>query len=341
MNAPPVRYTRTADGVSIAWKSVGDGPALVSLPTIPWSHLEIEWSFPEYSEWYTALGKGRRLIRYDNRGSGLSQQTICDFSREGHLRDIEAVTSAAGVAECVLFAGFTGGLVALAYAARHPEKVTALVLWCTWARGPDMRIPRVSAVQDMLPQDWEVYTETISHLLLGWSAGEPVRRFAAYLRDCVSQPVAHAIFHEYREMGAADILQEVRCPVLVLHRRNVPLPAVSLASDLVAELPDGRLTLLEGSSGAPYLGDMAEVIRAIDGFLSEQAAASYPDGLTAREVEVLRLIAAGRSNRDIADHLVISTNTVARHISNIFAKTRAANRAEAASYANRHRLVPW
>jgi pimeloyl-ACP methyl ester carboxylesterase/DNA-binding CsgD family transcriptional regulator len=341
MDAPPVRYTKTSDGVNVAWQSVGDGPALVSLPTIPFSHLEIEWSFPEYRAWYGALAKGRRLVRYDNRGSGLSQQAIVDFSLDGHMADLHAVWAASGAGECALFAGFTAGPVALAYAAHHPDNVTAVVLWCTWVRGPDMRIPRVSAVQDMLPQDWEIYTETLAHLLLGWSAGEPARRFAAYLRECVTQPVAHAIFHEYRELSAADLLPRVHCPVLVLHRRSVPFPAISLATDLVSELSDGRLTVLEGGSGAPYLGDMDEVVRAIDGFLAENEHAAYPDGLTEREIEVLRLIATGNSNRDIADRLVISTNTVARHISNIFAKTRVANRAEAASYANRHRLVPW
>jgi DNA-binding CsgD family transcriptional regulator len=341
MEAPPVRYARTADGVSIAWQSIGEGPALVHLPTIPFSHLEIEWTFPEYQQWYRALGNGRRLVRYDNRGSGLSHQAICDFSLAGHVDDLDTVMRVVGLAETALFAGFTAGPVALAYAVRYPEKVTAVVLWCTWARGIEMRIPRVSAVQDMLPQDWEIYTETMAHLLLGWSAGEPARRFAAYMRDCVTQPVAHAIFHEYREMSVGDVLTQVRCPVLLLHRRSVPFPSVSLATDLVAELSDGRLALLEGSSGAPYLGDMDEVVRAVDGFLAEREKAAYPDGLTAREVEVLRLIAAGKSNREIADHLVISSNTVARHISNIFTKTRAANRAEAASYANRHRLVPW
>jgi pimeloyl-ACP methyl ester carboxylesterase len=155
MDAPPVRYTKTADGVSVAWQSVGDGSALVSLPTIPFSHLEIEWSFPEYRDWYGALGKGRRLVRYDNRGSGLSNQATNDFSLDGHLADLDGVLTAAGLGECTLFAGFAAGPVALSYAAHHPEKVTSVILWCTWARGTDMRIPRVSAVQDMLPQDWE------------------------------------------------------------------------------------------------------------------------------------------------------------------------------------------
>ena len=337
----PVRLTRAADGVAIAWQAAGEGAPLISLPTIPFSHLELEWSFPEYDAWYRALGRGRRLIRYDNRGSGLSQQTRCNFSLEGHLMDLDAVQSAAATGDAVLFAGFTAGPVALAYAARWPDRVRALVLWCTWAHGPDMRIPRVSAIQDMLPQDWEVYTETLAHVLLGWSAGEPARRFASYLRECVTQPVAHAIFHEYRELSAVDDLPAVRRPVLVLHRRELAFPPLTLATDLAAGLPDARLHVLEGNSGAPYLGATDEVLRAIEDFIREVPAGPYPDGLTEREVEVLRLIAVGKTNRDIADQLVISQNTVARHISNIFTKTGASNRAEAASYANRHRLVPW
>lgn len=341
MGAAPIRVTRSHDGAAIAWQSIGDGPPLISLPTIPFSHLERESEFPEYRAWYAALASGRRLIRYDNRGSGLSEHGRGGFTLEAHLADLEAVQSAAGVTTAALFAGFTAGPVALAYAATRPQQVSAIVLWCTWAHGPDMRIPRVSAIQDMLPQDWEIYTETLAHVLLGWSVGEPARRFAAYLRECVSQPVAHAIFHEYRELSAAPMLQDVRCPVLVLHRAALAFPSVSLSTELVASLPDGRLTVLEGSSGAPYLGDTDAVSRAIDGFLAETMQPAFPDGLTAREVEVLRLIAVGKSNREIAAQLVISANTVARHISNIFAKTGVANRAEAASYANRHHLVPW
>lgn len=119
-----------------------------------------------------------------------------------------------------------------------------------------------------------------------------------------------------------------------------PMASLELSQELAARIPNAELVILEGDHINPFEGDLDGFLRVIDAFLEgTPAAGGYPDGLTSREVEVLRLVAAGRSNREIAASLVLSERTVARHVTNIYGKTGAGSRAEATAYALRHGLA--
>jgi DNA-binding NarL/FixJ family response regulator len=114
-----------------------------------------------------------------------------------------------------------------------------------------------------------------------------------------------------------------------------------MSKELAARIPNAELAILEGEHITPYEGDFDALLKRIEQFLqSAPPDGSHPDGLTPREVQVLRLVAAGRSNRDIANELVLSERTVARHITNIYGKTGANSRADATAYAFRHSLGP-
>jgi DNA-binding NarL/FixJ family response regulator len=164
-------------------------------------------------------------------------------------------------------------------------------------------------------------------------------------------------------MGEFDItalLPSVKTPTLALHRSGIPWLPVDIARELASRIPNARLTILEGESTAPYLGDTEAAARAIDAFISEgeerrtarweagaavteqeeaRSGRAYRDGLTAREVEVLRHLAGGRTNSEIAEELFVSVRTVERHVANIYAKTGARGRANATAYALTHNLV--
>jgi DNA-binding CsgD family transcriptional regulator len=167
-------------------------------------------------------------------------------------------------------------------------------------------------------------------------------------------------------MGTFDVtplLPQVRAPALILHRRDIPWLPVELARQLAARLPDARLALVPGESTAPYLGDTEAIARAIDEFLAGDAEIPHqppsdatngrrtapvpgrrsrrdnPDGLTARQVEVLRLLAGGRTNQEIAGELSLSVRTVERHVFNIYGKIGARGRADATAYTLRHGLL--
>src|SRR3972149_4835559 len=131
---PRIQYAKTADGVSIAFWTLGEGMPLLHMPTIPMSHLEVEWQNPGYRGWYERLATNRKLVRYDGRGSGLSDRDVAGYSVDTHILDLEAVVDRIGLQRFALFALLHAGPVAVVYAARYPERVSRLLLWCASAR---------------------------------------------------------------------------------------------------------------------------------------------------------------------------------------------------------------
>ncbi len=267
---PRIQYARTADGVSIAYYTLGEGMPLVAMPSPPLSHLELEWQNPEYRRWHEWLAEKRMVVRYDDRGSGLSDRDVTDFSLEAHLLDLDAVVERLGLDRFALFAPIHSGPVGIAYAARHPERVSYLILWCTYAQHSDYaRVPQVQATRSLIDKDWETYTETVAHSRFGWSEGEAARQLAALMRECVTQQTAQAVYAAMNEFDVTALLPQVRSPALVLHRRQVPAPDVGVARTLASAMPEAQLALQEGTSLASYLGDTDSVLQAIDEFLGE------------------------------------------------------------------------
>jgi len=172
---------------------------------------------------------------------------------------------------------------------------------------------------------------------------------ARLMRECVSQESAKNYFAVIRAFDVVPILPEVCTPTLVLHRESIPYPEPEVARHLASAIPDARLMLLAGASLAPYLEDKEEALAAVEEFVlksgkpgaqptppSTIATAPVAGNLTPREVEVLRLIATGRTNAEISRELVLSMRTVARHITNIYGKIGARGKADATAYAIRH-----
>ena len=135
---PRIRYATTADGVSIAFWTLGEGEPLVYMAGGPWGHVEL-WDIPQCRSWYERLAQQRMLVRYDVRGTGWSERDVSDHSLDALVADAEAVVERLGLDRFAMFGAFDAGPVAIAYAARHPERVSHLILWCSWARSSDMR----------------------------------------------------------------------------------------------------------------------------------------------------------------------------------------------------------
>jgi len=280
---PRIQYAQTADGVSIAFWTLGEGPALLHMPLI-FSHIQLEWQIPECRRWYERLAQKRKLIRYDYRGGGLSERNVTDFTVDALVLDVGAVVDRLGLERFALIGPQHSGPAAIAYAARHPERVSHLLLWGAYARASDwLRSPQVQAVRALMGQDWTFYTETVAHTLLGWSEGEPARRYAALIRESITPEFLQAVaIPAMNEVDVTPFLPQLRSPTLVLSRRRYTLD-VDVARGLASRIPEARLALLEGESGAPYLGDMEAVLAAIDEFLGEgeegAAAAEQPEGM--------------------------------------------------------------
>ena len=355
---PHIRYAPTADGVSIAFWTLGEGAPLVYMAGGPWSHVEL-WDTLQCRRWYERLAQKRMLVRYDVRGTGWSERNVSDHSLDVLVADVEAVVDRLDLDRFGMFGAFDAGPVAIAYAARHPERVSHLMLWCSWARTSDIRSPRIRAWLGLLDQDWELMTDTCAHLALGWPAGEVGRHAAQRLRESVTPEAARAALEAMGQFDVTSLLPRLEAPTLVLHRSDIPWLPVDIARELASRIPDARLTVVEGESTAPYLGDTEAVASAIDEFLGEgakgrtvrweagpgteaersRAARAYPDGLTAREVEVLRRLAGGKTNNEIAEELYVSVRTVERHVANIYSKVGTRGRANATAYALTHHLI--
>ena len=339
-----VRYATSLDSTSIAYWSIGSGPPLLYAIGGPWNQLEL-WTAPECQHWYERLTENRRVIRYDMRGTGLSQRDVSNFSLDAEIEDLEAVSDSLGFEGFDLFGGVGGAPIALAFAAKYPERVGRLIIWCGWARAADVVSAKIRAWSGLIEQDWDLLAETCAQLVLGWSGGDLGRLAAENLKGAITPAVMQAALAATRQFDVTPLLENIKAPTLVLHRDNVSWIPVSVAQELTSQVPNSHLIVLEGESPTPYLGDMEGVIQVIDEFLAEgkvegqPVAPSYPDGLTRREVEVLQLVAGGMTNSEIANELFLSVRTVERHIGNVYGKINARGRADATAYALTHHLV--
>jgi pimeloyl-ACP methyl ester carboxylesterase/DNA-binding CsgD family transcriptional regulator len=337
---PAVRYVRTRDGVNIAYCTHGTGPALVQMPSFPVSNLQIEWRSRRYRSWWEKLAFDKTLVRYDCRGAGLSDRDVKDYSLPALVGDLEAVVDKLALEKFALLGFGHLGPAAITYATQHPERVSHLILWYTYARGVDYsRAPRIEAGRSLIEKDWQLYTELEGHRATGGLGGSAAQRYTAFLRQSVSPAGLSAAFMAIRSVDVTGLLARVKVPTLVMHRRQSSL-AVDVARELAASIPDARLVLLEGGPPAPFIADADTMIAEMRSFLTDQPLSrSLPDGISPREGEVLGLIAAGRSNREIAEAFGISERTVARHITNLYQKIGARNKADATAYALRNNLV--
>jgi len=340
MDAPPVQYVTTSDGQSIAYAVSGEGRPLVLIPS-PFSHIGAYWRRESwYRPWLQGLAARFRLIQFDARGQGLSSRGLPDTTSISDLeRDLEAVMDVLNPGPAVLMGHGGSCHVAVRYAAAHPERISALILAATSVRNDAWSN---ALYEGVVLESWESFL-----LSQGAASGTQtdVQETLARLNETVTQADFLVRWRALRPSDLTNVLPRLRIPALVLHPRGfVGLP-FDEAVQIAAALPNARLIPTEGAS--PY-GELEQGMAAIEHFLAENAAPgdldtgtreAMSDGLSGREIEVLRLVAAGKSNAQIAAELVISQNTVIRHVSNIFAKTGVANRTEAAGYARNHGLA--
>jgi class 3 adenylate cyclase len=281
---PRIQYAKTADGVSIAFWTLGEGAPFVLMPWIPWSHIQVEWQIPACRRWSERLAEKRKLVRYDGRGTGLSDRNVADYSFDAHVLDLQAVVERLGVQRFVLTGPVSAAPVAIAYAARYPKAVSQLVLWCPWWWSRERRAQALWALSK--GGDWELYTEAVAYASLGWSAGEEAHRYAAYLRECTTLEAARAIFRALAEFDVMAELSQVRSLTLIVQRRQVTaVPGLEFAKGLTSGMWDARLALLEGEALFWWVGDVEAVLAAIDEFLgegdkaTEAAAGPLPEGM--------------------------------------------------------------
>jgi pimeloyl-ACP methyl ester carboxylesterase/DNA-binding CsgD family transcriptional regulator len=346
-----IRYAEL-DGASIAWAAVGSGPPLIMGGW--WSsHLELDWRNPVFRRFVGALAEHRTIIRYDRPGAGVSDRGVMPArSLEEEVATLEAVVDVAapGPGPLSLFGGSSGGGVASLFAARHPERVDRLVLYAAYARGAELAPPAArEAMLAIIDQHWGLGSRVLADLFLPDATAEERDEFVEFQRRTASRDVALASLRAVYEFDASGHLGDVLAPTLVLHRRHDRAIPFALGKDVASRIRNARFVALEGDDHYPWRGDSAAVVRETLAFLGVPAEGLQPSAggaagagtarLTEREREVLRLVARGETDAEIAARLVLSAHTVHRHIANIRTKLGVPSRTAAAAWALRNELI--
>ena len=267
MEQPRFQYARTSDGVSIAYRTIGEGKPLVGVTTGPWG-IAMESQNRGYRRWYERLSRSRMVILYDMRGTGLSSGVV-DWSIDAQVRDLGALADHLELDSLDLVGPPFGGPVAIAYAARHPERVSHLILWCAWARTKDaMGSPQAQAMLALLDHDWEVFTEMLSYMIFGWESGAEAHELAVAFRENVKQEQLRTYINAFLEFDVSDLLAQVQPPTLVVQSRTAAIPTVDVAQGLASRIPNARLVLVNGPA-IPWAGDMEAHARAFEEFLGD------------------------------------------------------------------------
>jgi pimeloyl-ACP methyl ester carboxylesterase/DNA-binding CsgD family transcriptional regulator len=342
-----IRFCTSGDRVKLAYALSGEGPPLAMSAT--WlTHLEHQWRSLAWRPWLEAFSQTHTVLRYDSRGCGLSDREIVDVSFESWVRDFESVVDAAGFERCALLATCWGGPVAIEYAARHPERVSRLVLYGTYARGRAKRVELPQQVEKarLLLELTQLGWGKENHALLQiWAAQfqpggtlEHLRSWSEQQRAATSAEMAVRLLEIGWNVDVTQAARRVACPALVVHaERDVVVP-VAEARRLAGLIPNCRFVQLDSDNHMPLAEEPAwsRLLMEVRGFLDEPDTARAPgrsalplEELTRRERNVLECIARGLDNSEIAALLGLSEKTVRNHITRVFDKLGVEHRYQA------------
>ena len=348
MSRQRIRYVRTSDGIQLAWAEAGSGPPLVKAAN--WlTHLEYDWDSPVWRHWIQFFSGHFRYVRYDERGSGMTDWRTGDLSLDRWVEDIESVVEAAGLSEPFALLGISqGAAVCVAYAARHPERVLSLVLYGGYARGwthrPDAPgRAEYEAIIELTRSGWgkenPAFRQVFTSRFIPGGSAEQLAWWNDLCRKTTNPEIAAKLFQARADLSVMDLLGSVRTPTLVIHARG----------DQVCPIAEGRL-LASGIAGAEFvelesrnhvLLEQEPAWQRFRETVLEFLGVAAPRGgehpafgaLSPREREILALISEGLGNADIGERLAISEKTVRNHVSNLFDKLGVWTRAQAIVFA--------
>jgi len=251
-----IQYCTTKDGVRIAYAVTGEGSPIIR--TSHWlTHLQHDFSSPVWKHVMIGLARHHRLVRYDPRGEGMSQRTCDDVSFEGWMKDLEAVAEATGFPRFALFGCSQGAATAVAYAVRHPERVSHLILYGGFARGimergdPEMKA-RLDLSTALIRQGWgrrhPAHRQWFTTTFLPEGSADQYRWFNKLQKVSASPEMAARHLETAAHMNITELLAKVKVPTLVFHCREDCLVPMEYGEELAASIPGAKLVPLEGAN---------------------------------------------------------------------------------------------
>jgi pimeloyl-ACP methyl ester carboxylesterase/DNA-binding CsgD family transcriptional regulator len=331
-----IRFARSADGVGIAYAVHGSGPPLL-IDACWLSHLQFDWESPVWRHFLVEIGKFATVIRYDERGHGLSDWGVTDHNLEVRVADLEAVVADAGLDRFALMAMAQGGPVAIEYAARHPERLTRLMFYGSYAGAQAAATPEEleldAAYDAMIKVGWarptSEFRRVFSSMMIPGGTEEQMRWLDDLQRRACDTETAVLSREQRKSTDSTWRLSELDLPTLVIHSRGERMIEFHHARHLAANIRGARLVGLDSNNHIVLADEPAwpVLVREVREFLEpdrELTPAVVGDDVTAlispRELDILRLAAAGDDNEAIAAELFLSIRTVERHLQNVYAK---------------------
>ena len=280
-----IKFCSTSDGVSLAYSAVGTGPQIVRVLG-HFTHLQVEWEWPDLRRFWEHLAERHTVVRYDGRGIGLSDPYTGEFTEETRQCDLDAVLTAIGSEKTVLLGISEGGWTAATYAIQHPEHITHLILYGAYCRGaqarpgydPDEDQALVTLIRKGWGRDTPAFRQLFTSQFFRSDADPRLIAHFIELQRLSADPDTAARYHEscHRRADGRDLFRQLRIPVLVLHSREDLAVSADEGRLLASIIPGSQLVLLP--SGTHYFPADTEVVtkavRAIARFLSGPEARS-------------------------------------------------------------------
>jgi pimeloyl-ACP methyl ester carboxylesterase/DNA-binding CsgD family transcriptional regulator len=332
-------FCRSADGTRIAWARSGSGPPLI-VTTCWLSHLQFDWESPVWRHFLRDVGEFATIVRYDERGHGLSDLGVTDHSIEARVADFEAVVTAAGFERFAVMGMAQGGPVAIEYAARHPERVTQLFFYNSYAVAQPDHSPEAVAMFDAFEQMIKVgwarpeseFRRVFTSMMIPDATEEQMRWLDELQRVSVTAETAVTARRQRSLADAQEAAATLDVPTVVLHSRGDRMNGFDEGVRIASLIPGARLVPLESNRHIVLADEPAwrTIVEEIAAALAQDPIAST-DGpgvatLSARELDVLRLVAEGLDNDEVARRLTLSPRTVERHLQNVYTKLEVQGR---------------
>jgi pimeloyl-ACP methyl ester carboxylesterase/DNA-binding CsgD family transcriptional regulator len=336
-----IQFCSSDDGARIAYATAGSGPPLVRAGS--WlTHVDMDWRSPVWRHWLEALTRNHTLVRYDLRGSGLSDQDVGDASIDTWVNDLEAVVADLGLERFPLFGMCQGGAIAIAYAARFPHRVSRLILFDSYSCGALAGGGKPQAEQEarslaqMIEFGWgkdaAAFRELFANLLMPSASSQHVHWLGELQRQTVSPGNAARLWTAFHSLDVQHLAPRISVPTLIVHVRGDCIVPFEEGRRLASLIPHAQFVVLEGDNHILQADDPAwhQFVAEFQRFLAAETGTNGEFGqLTRREQQILNLLARGQTNARIATTLGISDKTVRNHMSSIFAKLGVSARGEA------------
>lgn len=357
-----IQFCTTSDNIRLAYTKVGQGPPLVKAANL-FSHLEYDWKSPIWQPWLEGWSRYHTLYRYDQRGCGISDWNVSDFSFERLVADLESIVDATGLEKFDLFGISQGGSVAITYAARHPERVNRLIVYGGYVQGllsgglTQQEIEVTEVGLKLIKLSWgqenPAYRQLYTKILIRDGTPEQFAWLTDLERISTSPENALELQLTFARVDVSAMAKTIQVPTLVLQSKGDLAVPLERGRQTAAHIPGARFVILEGNNHV-LMGSEPAAVQFWDEFyrfLGMEAVAPAPDRkaaspeekilseLSPMKREVLRLMAQGYNNMEIARKLTLSEKTVRNYISIIYSKLQINSRGEAIVVARQSGLV--